>query len=163
MYIYKSDVILVGTKRFQLNPQDPDDFLVVITARLRDSVIEKSLFNQIETNSLLLAAQEIQLSKRWPDLDYILLNSFDDLVKNDFFTAQELLNGKSICDICLSDPKKIFEALNNFDKDEPVKLQNTIIYDLIKRDKFRQESFKEIDFFPKSRIINFDFNFATTI
>ena len=48
---------------------------------------------------------------RKPDLEYVLLNSFESLSKKDFFTPQEILNGKSLCDISLSDPNKIKEGL----------------------------------------------------
>ena len=55
---------------------------------------------------------------RKPDLEYVLLNSFKKLLKIDFFTPQEILYGKSICDICLTDPKNIQEALQNYNKDD---------------------------------------------
>ena len=55
--------------------------------------------------------QEILLAMRKPDLEYVLLNSFESLSKKDFFTPQEILNGKSLCDISLSDPNKIKEGL----------------------------------------------------
>ena len=36
---------------------------------------------------------------RQPDLEYMLLNSFEYLRQEDFFIAQELLQGKSICEL----------------------------------------------------------------
>jgi len=51
--------------------------------------------------------QESITSMRKPDLEYVLLNSFHTLLRQDFFTPQEILYGKSLCDICLSDPQKI--------------------------------------------------------
>lgn len=54
------------------------------------------------------------MAMRKPDLEYVLLNSFDSLLKLDFFTPQEILFGKSLCDICLSDPNKIKQGLETF-------------------------------------------------
>ena len=45
------------------------------------------------------------------DFEYLLLNTFDSLIENDFFVSQEILNGKSICDICLSTPKILKDGL----------------------------------------------------
>ena len=59
-------------------------------------------------------AQEIMIEMRRPDLEYILLNTFQNLKENDFFVSQEMLLGKSICDISLSDPRSVREALANY-------------------------------------------------
>lgn len=46
---------------------------------------------------------------RRPDMEYILLSTFEELTRTDFFISQELLMGKSIQDICLNTPKIINE------------------------------------------------------
>ena len=48
------------------------------------------------------------------DFEYFLLNTFDSLIEKDFFVSQEILNGKSICDICLSSPKILKDGLQFF-------------------------------------------------
>jgi len=39
------------------------------------------------------------------------------MVKDKFFISQELLLGKSMCDLCLSEPKKIRAALETWKDD----------------------------------------------
>jgi hypothetical protein len=48
------------------------------------------------------------------DFEYLLLNTFDSLIEKDFFVSQEILNGKSICDICLSTPRILKDGLQFF-------------------------------------------------
>lgn len=73
---------------------------------------------------------------RKPSLDYMLMNTFDSLKKNDFFSCQEILKGQSLCDICLSDPLSIKFALKYY---EPSKfdIKDSIIYELAKGDFLR--------------------------
>jgi len=60
---------------------------------------------------MLRSVQENIVEMRRPDLRYLLMNTFDSLKEKDFFVLQEVLKGRSICDICLSDTKTIKEAL----------------------------------------------------
>ena len=101
---------MVGQKRMQLVDADPDDFIYIISAKIREEVIEK--FTMPEVYTILRSVQENIIEMRRPDLHYLLMNTFDTLKKNDFFVLQEVLDGRSICDICLSDTKTIKEALN---------------------------------------------------
>ena len=55
---------------------------------------------------------------RRPNLEYLLMNTFKTLMEKDFFISQEVLQGKSLCDICLSDPKAIKGALDLYKKDQ---------------------------------------------
>jgi len=60
---------------------------------------------------MLRSVQENIVEMRRPDLRYLLMNTFDSLKEKHFFVLQEVLKGRSICDICLSDTKTIKEAL----------------------------------------------------
>lgn len=48
-----------------------------------------------------------------PNLGKHVLNSFDDIKKKEFFLAQEVLKGKSFCDICIAEPNLIKESLTH--------------------------------------------------
>jgi len=112
--------------------------------------------------TILRSVQENIIEMRRPDLHYLLMNTFDTLKKNDFFVLQEVLDGRSICDICLSDTKTIKEALNMYDPSH-IKIENSIIYEFAREDRMRLEALKDIGFYPKNQIINHDFNFIGTI
>lgn len=66
-----------------------------------ETIIQKNLFDQFETYSILRGLQQMVLEMRRPDLEYILLNTFENQKKNDFFKCQEILHGKTFCDICV--------------------------------------------------------------
>ena len=56
--------------------------------------------------------------------------------------------GKSIMDICLSDPDLIKDALIDFDPAND-NLEGSVMSVLCQDDVIRKETFKEIDFYPK--------------
>lgn len=72
----------------------------------------------------------------------MLLRSFDSILKKDFFTPQEILYGKSLCDICLSDHSKIKKGLrllkDSFDDSlesvETFSFERSVVYDLLEND-----------------------------
>jgi len=54
---------------------------------------------------------------RAPDLEFLTLNDFEDTKRSDFFRTQEILFGKSIMDINLSEPDSVRVALDNYSED----------------------------------------------
>jgi len=38
---------------------------------------------------------------------FVLTDDFDKLMRDEFYQAQEVLQGKTICDLCLNFPKEI--------------------------------------------------------
>ena len=84
-----------------MNKDDHEEFLIVISVKINEDAIQMNLLDQQESFKILRTMQEILLAMRKPDLEYVLLNSFDSLLQLDFFTPQEILFGKSLCDICL--------------------------------------------------------------
>ena len=109
MFTYASRIVTVGSKKMQLHDERADDFIYIISAKLTDAVMDS--FTMQESHSMLRSVQENIVEMRRPDLRYLLMNTFDSLKEKDFFVLQEVLNGRSICDICLSDTKTIKEAL----------------------------------------------------
>lgn len=86
LFSYESNIIKIGSKRFELNKDDYEDFLIVVAARINEDVVQKNILDQQESFKILRTMQEILLSMRKPDLEYVLLNSFESLSKKDFFT-----------------------------------------------------------------------------
>ena len=111
IYTYRSSVVLSGQKKFlvpdlvnEKQGKKEDAYVRVISTMLRRNLILKNTLNRSEAYSVLKRALDIMLSMRIPDLEYLVLNSFDELKRTDFFRPQEILLGKSICDICLTEP-----------------------------------------------------------
>ena len=88
---------------FGLNKEDPDLYAMVVSSLLRKDICLRNVFDRYEIDKLLSKAIQIVLGMRIPDLKFLVLNSFHDLLKQSFFQAQEILHCKSICDITLFD------------------------------------------------------------
>jgi hypothetical protein len=56
-----------------------------------------------------------------PDMEYLILNTFDDIKENYFFQPQYILGGKNICDICLSDATSVQLGIQDHIKNEAIK------------------------------------------
>lgn len=112
---------------------------------MRDNITDSFIFDQTETYAMLRKILENILEMRRPDLEYILLNTFESLIKTDFFNCQEILNGKSLCDICLGTPKMVQQALTYFlEQDQEAFIDKTLVAPLIRGDNIRKEFFKDI-------------------
>lgn len=68
------------------------------------------------------------MRQRIPDLEYIVLNSFEDLKRKDFFRSQLILQGKSLCDICITDQRAVLDGCTiEVDGKEFIELKGSII------------------------------------
>ena len=97
-----------------------------------------------------------------PDLEYLVLNSFDDIRKKDFFATQEILQGKMIGDICLSSAESWIEALLQF-RQEWKEIKGCTVEKVISGDRVRREHMQLCNFYPKLCIVQLDLNFMGTI
>lgn len=100
---------------------------------------------------------------RIPDLQYLVLNRFEDLAKQSYFQAQELLQCKSICDISLGDSESIIEGVMNYTENDESHLDGSLFEILTRGDQVRKDTLREIGFAPKILIIQKDLNFTCTI
>lgn len=89
------------------------------------------------------------LRMRIPDLESLVLNSFEDLKKKDFFRSQHLLQGKSLCDICITDQNSVRKAAQIDMTDDICSiLKGSIIEEVLDEDVSRRESMKATKFYP---------------
>lgn len=141
-----------------------DSYVLVISTMLRRRLILKNALNRSEAYSVLKWALDTMMSMRIPDLEYLALNSFEELKRTDFFRPQEILLGKSICDICLTEPQSIMKAFEIYDESNkyaptfqraPGSLMEFITAD----DRIRRETFIQTGFYPKQLVISLDLNF----
>jgi hypothetical protein len=69
---------------FQIS-EDQDIYAMIISAVLRTRIIARNVFDNYEIERILSKAIEISLGMRIPDLQYLVLNRFEDLMKESFF------------------------------------------------------------------------------
>ena len=104
-------MVKVGLKKMIFEIKDPSLYVLVVSARMNEDVFEKKLFYPNESMCILQWAIQLQSVMKMPDIQYLMLTNFEEVVKTDFFKSQALLKGMSICDICLIDQNLIREAL----------------------------------------------------
>ena len=114
LYAYKSDVTLSGKQIIVLDKENPNRYVLVISSMLNKNIINNKNFTNGECLRILLHSQQVTISMEFADLKYIIFNNFEDLKKDHFFKHQEVLDGLSICQICLSDPESVEQATKNF-------------------------------------------------
>lgn len=132
---------MLGSKKFELDKIDSDDYILVIAAKLRDSVVRMRILNMEESMIVLRNMQNMYLQLRKPNFSFILKNDYNKMIANNFFSTQEILLGKSMCDICLGDPKKIGEALlaASENTSEKFEIQGTILWDILQNNETRRD------------------------
>ena len=76
----------------------------------------KNQFDNTELYSIIWMAQNVLCGMKRPTLENIVLKSFDDTKEKEFFVKNEILYGKSLCDICVIDPFLVKEAIETYDE-----------------------------------------------
>jgi len=111
IYQYETQIASFGQKKYMLNPQNPEIYAIAIVAILKKEVLEKNIFENMETVMILTVINEITAGIKIADLRYLMLSSFETMKSKDFFKNQEIFLGKSFCDICLNDADEIERAI----------------------------------------------------
>ena len=68
LHKYKTDVVSTGAKLFQIDSNDPEMFVIVISSILRTKFIEMEILDASEVYRVLNQVLLIQLGMRTPDL-----------------------------------------------------------------------------------------------
>jgi hypothetical protein len=85
IYTYKSSVLLTGKKKFVISENNLKQFVMVLSSQMRKNIIIKNLFDRSEAYIILERSLDLMLTMRCPDLEFLVLNSFEDLKNLDFF------------------------------------------------------------------------------
>ena len=89
-------------------------YAIAIVSTLKKEVLDKNIFENMESISILTAINKITAGIKIADLRYIMLNNFESMKVNHFFTNQEIMLGKSFSDICLNDADTIATAIERY-------------------------------------------------
>lgn len=85
LYFYQSSVFNLGKTQFRLSVSNIEEYIIAISTRFVDSIIENQVFEMHEQNALLRYASRLLMIMKLPDFEYILTNSFEKLKKYEFF------------------------------------------------------------------------------
>ena len=105
----------------------------------------------------------LYLQMRRPDMMHLLSQNFRTITKNDFFTIQETIAGKNMCDLCITDHNMIRQALNSDQATKEKSLQGTICGDIIQNNYKRYQILKDMRIIPSKKVLHVDFNYQTLI
>lgn len=128
---------------------------------LRSNFTMKDTFTHDEAHFVLKQGINNILTMRLYNLDYLLLNHFDEMSEKMFFQPHEVLLGKSICDISLNDPVTVQKVLESRESDN-YECPGSLINSLVQDDE-RRNMLIERKFYPKIMMVHFDFNMVSTV
>jgi hypothetical protein len=101
-----------GQQKFLTDKESHDEYLLLISAQLKQKVFMKGNLDTGEAYYILSKIQKKIMSMQLAKFEYfVLTDDFDKLMREEFYQAQEVLQGKTICDICLNFPKEIAQGL----------------------------------------------------
>ena len=78
-------MVLVGHQKYQLFPEDDQQFIIVTSCMLRNHFIKTRKFTRDEAFYVLQQAMKNILTMRICTLEFLVLNTFDDMRKDSFF------------------------------------------------------------------------------
>lgn len=77
--------MITGKKKFIVNEKGSEQYVMVVSTQMRKNIIIKNLFDRSEAYIILQRSLDLMITMRVPDLEFLVLNSFDDLKNLDFF------------------------------------------------------------------------------
>lgn len=144
---------------------EKDEYAWIISARLRNYAICNSQLNNYEALFILEDTSKKVLNLQIPDLKFLALNSFRKLVQTNFFQNMDLLKGLSLCDIDIKNYEDLVQGYENYKIQRSSQRgdKNTAFSQIVKDDNYRKRMLQHIKFDDQVKLLNFDFNFKTTI
>ena len=101
----------------------------------------------------------MQLAK----FEYFVLNDdFEQLMREEFYQAQEVLQGKSINDLCLNFPREVAQGLKQT-KEQYSNIRGSLVEELCNADQVQMTHYEEMGLCEPNLIIQTDFNFCSTL
>ena len=79
VYTYKTEVVCMGSKKYELHETDTQQYAMVISACLRSKLVKERVFENHEAYMVLRRASDKMLGMKLPDMNYIIMNTFEDL------------------------------------------------------------------------------------
>ena len=108
IYHQNSDLLQFGYQKFLINANTHEEFILLISSQFRQKVYMKGNFENAEANYIHRKVQKKLMSMQLAKFEYFVLNDdFEALLRSEFYQPQEVLEGKTINDLCLNFPKEV--------------------------------------------------------
>ena len=88
-----------------------DEYILVVSSQFKQRVFMKSNFENSESYYINQKVISKLLSMQLAKFENFVLNDdFDVLMREEYYQSQELLDGKSINDLCLNHPRYVAQG-----------------------------------------------------
>ena len=152
-----------GHQKFLTSEANHEEYILTISAQLKQRVYMHGNLENNESYYLLNKIQKKLLSMQLAKFEYFVLNDdFDQLMREEFFQAQEVLEGKTICDLCLNFPREIGLGLLQEDSVYS-RIDGSLIDEVALGELDEIDFYKNIQLCEANQVIQVDFNFVSTI
>jgi hypothetical protein len=103
------------------------------------------------------------LSMQLAKFEYFVLNDdFEQLMREEFYQAQEVLQGKSINDLCLGFPREVAQGLKQ-PEIQYSSIAGSLIEEVCNGEEATMASYEEMGLCEKNLLVQLDFNFCSSI
>jgi len=163
IYQQQTDTIQYGHQRFLLAEDSHEDYILLISSQLKQRVYMNTLFDNSESfwihNKVCKKLLSMQLAK----FEYFVLNDdFELLMRQEFYQGQEVLEGKSINDLCLTFPREVAQGLKQ-SVEQFSNIRGSLVEEVCNADLQVQQYYEQLDLCEQNLLIQVDFNFSSTI
>lgn len=163
IYHQQTDLVQFGHQKFLINENCHDEYLLLVSAQLRQQVILKSNLENSEAYFILSKVQRKLMSMQLAKFEYFVLNDdFAACMREEFYQPQEVLEGKTINDLCLNFPKEVNQGLFQ-PRDQYKNIRGSLASELSEQHPKLINNMLDLKLADENLIIQADFNFCTTV
>jgi len=163
LYQQQSATIQYGYQKFLTAEDSHEEYILVVSSQLRQKVYMNDHFENSESFWIHQKVQKKLMSQQLAKFEYFVLNDdFDALMREEFFQSQEVLEGKSINDLCLTFPREIAIGLKQ-EYEQYSNIRGSLAEELSNADTGIMEMYEKIQVCEKNLLIQLDFNFCSTL
>ena len=103
------------------------------------------------------------LSMQLAKFEYFVLNDdFEALMREEFYQTQEVLQGKSINDLCLSFPREVAIGLKQ-SVDQYSNIRGSLIEEVSNGEEAIVDVYEQMELCEKNLLIQLDYNFCSSL
>jgi len=142
-----------GHQKFLTNEDNHDEFILVVSVQFKQKVYMRGNFENNEAYYILNKIQKKLLSQQLAKFEYFVLNDdFDALMREEFYQPQEVLQGKTICDLCLNFPKEIAHGLKQ-KQDVYKRIDGSLIHEVTNNDDSALDYYLKVELCEENLIV----------
>jgi len=163
IYHQQSELIQFGHQKFLINKDSHEEYILIVSCQFKQKVYLKSNFENSEAYWVLSKAQRKLMSMQLAKFEYFVLNDdFDELMREEFYQGQEVLEGKTINDLCLNFPKEVQHGIMK-DPTNIGNIRGSLAEELCEQNNELLENLLVLNLCEENLLIQCDFNYCTSL